>query len=56
MLANTKGVIRMIDWDSPEWGQKGHNVHVSAYGDLAGQEHGEPPSDNFVEASAGRDA
>ena len=21
-----------IDWDSPTWGQPGHNVHVSATG------------------------
>ena len=21
----------MVDWDSPTWGQPGHNVHVSAW-------------------------
>jgi hypothetical protein len=31
----------MVDWDSPTWGQSGHNVTVSAYGDLAGEERNE---------------
>jgi len=39
----------MIDWDSPQWGQEGHNVHVSAYGDLAGQEHGESPTGDLID-------
>lgn len=32
----------MIDWDSPTWGQAGHNVHESSDGSWT---HAEPGSD-----------
>jgi hypothetical protein len=27
----------MIDWDSPNWGRPGHNVHLAANGSWSGE-------------------
>lgn len=40
--------MNVVDWDSPTWGQPGHNVHIATTDDLG--DHGHHSDDEDVDS------